>query len=105
MTDGFDFTTKEIQQWEIDAIWQAIDESTLRFSLHAASELSLDALTTEDVLDAISLYDEVSKDLPDNDLGRAAGINFDRHLETVTIRAKVGWNRNGYYIVITVMSN
>lgn len=105
MSIGFDFTTEDVQQWEIQAIWNAVEDGSLRFSIHAATELSLDALTKEDVLDAISFYDEVSKDLPDNDLGRVSGINFDRHLETVTIRTKVSWNQRGYYIVITVMAN
>lgn len=105
MPEGFDFTTEEVQTWEIEAIWEAISEGSLVFSLHATQELSLDALHQEDVLDAISFYDEVSKDLPGNALGRAPGINFDRHLETVTIRAKVGWNWSGYYIVITVIAN
>lgn len=105
MTEGFDFTTSEVQDWEIKAIWQALDEGQLLFSRHATQELSLDGLHQEDVLDAISFYDEVSKDLPGNHLGRAAGINFDRHLETVTVRVKVGWNYGGYYIVITVMAN
>ncbi|WP_135230656.1 hypothetical protein [Deinococcus fonticola] len=105
MLEGFDFSTDEVHTWEIEAIWHAIDVGTLAFSRHAAQELSLDGLHQEDVLDAISFYDEVSKDLPDNAPGRAPGINFDRHLETVTVRAKVGWNQGGYYIVITVMAN
>ena len=105
MSEGFDFTTEEVQPWETEAIWDAIDQGGLRFSVHAREEMGLDALTRADVLDAISFYDEISKDLPDNDLGRAPGLNFDRHLNTVTIRVKVGWNWNGSYIDITVMAN
>ncbi len=44
----------------------------------------------------------MSKDLPDNDLGRAPGLNFERTLEQIHIRVKVGW-RGHYYIVITAM--
>lgn len=54
MSEGFDFSTDEVQTWEIEAIWQAIDEGSLKFSRHATQELSLDGLHQEDVLDAIS---------------------------------------------------
>lgn len=102
MPDGFDFTTSDVQDWEIEAVWAAIDTDTLIISRHAQNELTMDALTLDDVLDAITGYDEVSKDLPDGP--RAPGINFDRHLHTITIRVKVGW-RGAYYIVVTVMAN
>ena len=105
MSGGFDFSTDEVLDWELEAILRAVDEGSIMFSEHAASELSLDGLVVEDVLDAIAFYDEVSKDLPGNLLRRAPGINFDRHLQNVTVRAKVGWNRRGYYIVITAMAN
>ena len=102
VTEGFDFTTDDVLEWELEAIWAAIDQERLIFSRHAREELNLDALTLEDVLDALSFPDEVSKDLPGG--SRAPGLNFDRHLDRVRIRAKVGW-RESYYIVITVMAN
>ena len=102
MTEGFDFTTDDVLEWELEAIWAAIDQERLIFSRHAREELSLDALTLEDVLDAISFPDEVSKDLPGGP--RAPGLNFDRRLGRVRLRAKVGW-RETYYVVITVMAN
>ena len=46
--------------------------------------------------------DEISKDLPGGP--RAPGLNFDRHLGHVRLRAKVGW-RDDCYIVVTVMAN
>lgn len=64
MTEGFDFTTDDVLEWELEAIWAAIDQERLIFSRHAREELSLDALTLEDVLDALSFPDEVSKDPP-----------------------------------------
>ena len=80
MTPGFDFSTAEVLEWELDAIWQALDENRLIFSRHAREELSLDALTLDDVLDAINFPDETSKDLPggrradrDGGLADAAG--------------------------------
>ena len=102
MTEGFDFTTDDVLEWELEAIWAAIDQERLIFSRHAREELSLDALTLEDVLDALSFPDEVSKDLPGG--SRAPGLNFDRRLSRVRLRAKVGW-RETYYVVITVMAN
>ena len=102
MTPGFDFSTAEVLEWELDAIWQALDENRLIFSRHAREELSLDALTLDDVLDAINFPDATSKDLPGG--RRAPGLNFDRHLGRVRLRAKVGW-RDDRYIVVTVMAN
>ena len=102
MTPGFDFSTAEVLEWELAAIWQALDENRLIFSRHAREELSLDALTLDDVLDAINFPDEISKDLPGG--RRAPGLNFDRHLGHVRLRAKVGW-RDDRYIVVTVMAN
>ena len=102
MPDGFDFTTDAVLDWEVEAIWAALDDETLLFTRHAREELSLDALTLGDVLDAISFPDEVTKDLPGGT--RAPGLNFDRQLGRVRLRAKVGW-RERYYVVITVMAN
>jgi len=102
MADGFDFTTSTVLDWEIQAIWEAIDLETLIFTRHAREELSLDALTLDDVLDAISFPDQISKDLPGGT--RAPGLNFDRQMGRVRLRAKVGW-RERYYVIITVMAN
>ncbi|BDP44905.1 hypothetical protein DAETH_48740 (plasmid) [Deinococcus aetherius] len=102
MIPGFDFSTTQVLEWELDAIWKALDEERLIFSRHAREELSLDALTLDDVLDAINFPDEVSKDLPGGP--RAPGLNFDRFLGHVRLRAKVGW-RDETYIVVTVMAN
>ncbi|WP_293913689.1 DUF4258 domain-containing protein [Deinococcus sp.] len=88
--------------WELTAIWQAVDQDTLLFSRHARQELSLDALTFEDATDVICFPDEISKDLPGGT--RAPGLNFDRHFARVRFRVKVGWN-GSYYIVVTAMSN
>jgi len=102
VADGFDFTTDAVLDWEVEAVWAAIDQETLIFTRHAREELSLDALTLSDVLDAISFPDEITKDLPGGT--RAPGLNFDRHLGQMRLRAKVGWKER-YYIVITVMAN
>ncbi|WP_102128409.1 DUF4258 domain-containing protein [Deinococcus planocerae] len=102
MVPGFDFSTSEVLEWELAAIWKALDEDRLIFSRHAREELSLDALTLDDVLDAINFPDEVSKDLPGGP--RAPGLNFDRFLGSMRLRAKVGW-RDATYIVVTVMAN
>lgn len=102
MPSGFDFTTPDVQDWELEAIWDAVDRETLVFSRHAREEWSLDALTLGDVLDTISFPDEISKDLPGS--SRAPGLNFDRHLGRVRLRVKVGW-RDTYYVVVTVMAN
>lgn len=99
---GFDFGTPEVLDWELDAIWNAIDQQTIVFSRHAGHEMNLDVLVLDDVLDAISFPDETSKDLPGGT--RAPGINFDRVLGHVRIRVKVGY-REAYYVIITVMAN
>jgi|GEM_PF-4954714 len=104
MTDGFDFGTEDVLEAEIEAIYQAINSGTLRISKHAQNEAWLDGLSREDVLDIVALYDEVSKDMPDNSLGRAPGLNFERGLYGgVRALAKVGWNGYGFYIVVTVL--
>ncbi len=104
MTDGFDFSTEEVLEVEIEAIFEAMDQETLRISRHAQSEAWLDGLVRNDILDIVALYDEVSKDLPDNPLGRAPGINFERDLYGgVRALAKVGWNKYGFYMVVTVL--
>ena len=102
MTGGFDFTTEAVLDWEIDAIWSAVDQETLIFTRHAREELSLDALTLGDVLDVISFPDEITEDLPGGI--HAPGLNFDRQVGRMRLRAKVGW-RERYYVVITVMAN
>jgi hypothetical protein len=104
MEPGFDFTTPEVLNWEIEAIWAAIEKNELLITVHARNELNLDALTEDDLFDAIFFYDEAYKDLPSNTAGRAAGINFHRHFQNVVIRVKVGW-RETYYVAVTVMSN
>lgn len=71
-------------------------------SVLLATALSLDALTLDDVLDAINFPDEVTKDLPGG--RRAPGLNFERSFDRVRIRVKVGW-RDASSTVITVMSN
>jgi hypothetical protein len=103
MSGGFDFSTAEVLDWELQAVWAALDQGELRVSVHAQNELNLDALTLDDVHDAISYADEMSKDLPDEGR-RAPGLNFDRFIGRVRLRVKVGW-RGTYYIIVTAMAN
>ena len=107
MLESFDFSTEEVLEEEIKAILAALDADALPLSAHARNETWLDGLTLEDLYDVISFYDEVSKDVPDNDLGRAPGLNFVRRLEDGrTALVKVGWNsRRGFYIIVTAMAN
>ena len=79
MDFGFDFSTSDILDWELQAIFNAIDNDSIIFTRHAENELRLDALERNDVLDAIAFFDYVEKDLPDNSLGRVSGINFIVH--------------------------
>lgn len=101
MPHGFDLTTDEVLTWEIEAVWQALDEGRVLLSAHAANEAALDALSYAEVMDTLAFYDDVSKDLPGNALGRAPGLNFDRIKDRGGVRVKVGWR--GEYVVITVM--
>ncbi|TSA84622.1 hypothetical protein FNU79_10330 [Deinococcus detaillensis] len=101
MNAAFDFTTEAVLDWEIEQIHRALDQGQLLFSRHALNELFNDALTEDEALDAISFYDHVSKDFPNNEQGRAAGINFEQTVERGTLRVKVGWRGN--YLVITSM--
>lgn len=103
MSDGFDFSTAEVLDWEVQAVWEALDSGELRVSVHAQNEINLDALTLDDVYDAISYYYEVTKD-PPGVVSRAPGLNFDRFLGHIRLRVKVGW-RGTYYIVVTAMAN
>ena len=102
MSNGFDFIIDAVLDWEVEAIWASTDQETLIFTQHAREELSLDALTLTDVLDAISFPDDLTKDLPGGT--RAPGLNFDWHLGQVRLRVKGGWKER-YYLVITVMAN
>lgn len=100
---GFDLTTEEVLDWEVEAILAALDAGRLPISDHAANEAALDGLLDDDVYDAISFFDRASKDLPGNPLGRAVGISFERDLGRATVLVKVGWRRT-YYIVVTVIA-
>lgn len=101
MHSGFDLSTADVLDWELEAIWQALDEGRILLSAHAANEAALDGLDYDDLLDTIAFHDEVSKDRPDNALGRAPGLNFDRVVGRGALRVKVGWR--GAYIIITAM--
>lgn len=103
MSEGFDFSTAEVLDWEVQAVWDALDTGELRVSIHAQNEINLDALTLDAIYDAISYYDEVIKDRPGGG-NRAPGLNFDRFIGRVCLRVKVGW-RGTYYIVVTAMAN
>ena len=46
---GFDFSTAEVLDWEVQAVWEALDSGELRVSVHAQNEINLDALTLDDV--------------------------------------------------------
>ncbi|MBI0447118.1 hypothetical protein [Deinococcus sp. DB0503] len=87
----------------MQAIWEALDSGELRVSVHDQNEINLDALTLDDVYDAISYHDEVSIDLP-GEGSRAPGLNFDCFSGRLRLRVKVGW-RGTYYIVVTAMAN
>ncbi|WP_344982886.1 hypothetical protein [Deinococcus rubellus] len=41
MPEGFDFTTDAALDWEVEAIWAAIDQETLIFTRHPAKNSAL----------------------------------------------------------------
>ena len=105
MLEGFDFTTRDVLDEELNAIQLALDADAIRISRHAASEAFNDGLTADDLLDTVAFHDTAAKDLPGNALGRAPGINFERLLgPRARHRVKVGWKPNGgFYVIVTTM--
>ena len=49
MSTGFDLSTAEVLDWEVQAVWEALDSGELRVSVHAQNEINLDALTLDNV--------------------------------------------------------
>jgi hypothetical protein len=101
MKNPFDFTTSEILQSELDAIHLAIVYQELDITPHAEREAIAEKIPLVSVLEAVFVGRAVSKDLPDNDLNRVAGINFEHQMDDKRwIRAKVSWIKG--FFVITV---
>jgi hypothetical protein len=101
MQNGFDFTTDEILDWELEMIHRALLEQRILIENHAADEARNDKIKLVEVLQAILVGTATLKDLPGNTLGRVPGVNFEHRLDDGRwIRVKVGW-LSGYAVITT----
>jgi hypothetical protein len=72
----------------------------LEISPHAYSPARDEHIPYHAILETIMVGVAVSKDLPDNALGRQAGINFEYLFVARWLRAKVSWDDE--YFVVTI---
>ncbi len=101
VAEAFDFTTTEIFQWELEAIHRALLGKKVIITVHARRAAQADKVALVELLEAVLVGVPVSKDLPDNDLQRVPGINYEHRIsDNRWIRVKVAWIDR--YAVITV---
>jgi hypothetical protein len=101
MHDAFIFSTSEIQQWELDKINHALLREEIIITTHARRAARDDRVELIYLLEAVLVGVPVSKDLPDNNLQRVPGINFEHRIKDGRwIRVKVAWIEE--YAIITV---
>ena len=101
MPDTFDFTTSDILDWELNLIQNALDRQQIEITDHAFEAAQEDNIPPVALLETILIGVAVSKDLPDNQLQRVPGINFEHCIKDGRwIRVKVAWINN--YAIITV---
>ena len=101
MRQGFDFSTPEIFDWELEAVHQALMRQEIIVTKHAFDAADEENIPYTAILEAVLVGLAVDKDLPHNSLGRKSGINFEHLLDGGRwIRVKVSWN--GAYFVVTV---
>ncbi len=100
MLEPFDFTTSQILDWELEMIHNALDKQEIEITRHAANAAEDDNLTLFQLLEAVLVGVPVSKDLPDNNLERIPGINFEHRTSDLRwYRIKVAWIDQ--YLIIT----
>jgi hypothetical protein len=98
---GFDGSTSKILDWELDLIHTALWREEVKIHPHAFVAAQDEDIPPVALFEAILLGRAVSKDLPDNDLSRKVGINFEYQIpDQRWIRVKVTYFDS--YIVITV---
>ena len=98
---GFDFSTSEILEWELDFIHTALWREEIKIHPHAFAAAQDEDIPPVALFEAILFGKAISKDLPNNDLARMTGINFEYQIpDKRWIRVKVSFFDS--YIVITV---
>jgi hypothetical protein len=99
--EAFDFTTTEIFQWELEAIHRALLGKKVIITVHARRAAQADKVALVELLEAVLVGVPVNKDLPDNNLQRVPGINYEHRIsDNRWIRVKVAWIDR--YAIITV---
>ena len=101
MADAFDFSTSEILDWELEKIHNALLHEAVIITTHARKAARADRVTLVELLEAVLIGTPASKDLPNNQLDRIPGINYEHRIKDGRwIRVKVAWIEE--YAVITV---
>ncbi|MEY4531839.1 MAG: hypothetical protein RLZZ156_2560 [Deinococcota bacterium] len=100
MKQGFDFSTPEILDWELDAVNVALFAQNLKISPHALQAARDEGIPYHAILETILVGVAVSKDLPDNGAGRQAGINFEYLFVKRWLRVKVSWQKQYYAVTV-----
>ncbi len=97
---GFDESTKEILDWELEAIHTALINKEIDIHPHALKAARDENIPPRELLAAILVGRPSEKDLPNNPYQRFVGINFEHQTDDQRfIRVKVTWVGN--YLVIT----
>jgi hypothetical protein len=96
---GFDFSTSDILEWELNAIHEALIHQEVIISEHAISAAKDDEVPLVQLLEAVLVGTATTKDLPGNVLNRQPGINFEHRVDDRRwIKVKVSWFE-GYWII------
>jgi hypothetical protein len=100
LVQGFDETTKDILEWELDAIHTALIRKEIDIHPHAFKAARDENIPPRELLAAVLVGRPTEKDLPDNFFNRFVGINFEHQMDDKRfIRVKLVWMDN--YLVIT----
>ena len=98
---GFDISTKRIQQWEVDAIRRAVKNDELEIRPHVINAFFDEDIPIDELPDIIRKGKPSSKDIePKDPRGRQLGINFEgKILDGRKVNVKVSYD--GVYWAVT----
>ncbi len=97
---GFDLSTTEIHEWEVECIREAARTGNYLITPHAFQRMNERGIKADEIRLVLLNGNPVSKDLPGNPYYRKPGINLEGDLDDGRrIRVKVSWCRR--YCVIT----
>ena len=101
LEEAFDLHSHTISEEEVERVREAVRLRRVRFSPHATNQRIDRGISAGDVISVILNQPAVSKDLPNNNLDRKPGLNFQGKAPSrIEIRVKVTWLA-GYVVATT----